>query len=123
MRYTLPTMTTPARIDYVELSVGNGPRSKAFYQTAFGWTFQEWGPEYLAFHDGVRDAGGMRVEAARKPPLAIVYADDLDAVRAQVVKAGGKILGPDHEFPGGRRFHFHDPDGNELAVWTKFEGK
>jgi predicted enzyme related to lactoylglutathione lyase len=116
-------MTSHARIDYVELSIGDGARSKAFYEAAFGWTFEEWGPEYLAFHDGVRDAGGMRVEGERKPPLAILYADDLDAVRAQVVKAGGKLLGPDHEFPGGRRFHFLDPDGTELAVWTKVAAK
>jgi predicted enzyme related to lactoylglutathione lyase len=112
-------MTTSARIDYVELSVGDGLRSRAFYESAFGWTFQNWGPEYLALHDSVREAGGLRVEVERKAPLVIVYADDLEAVRAQVVRAGGKILGPDHEFPGGRRFHFVDPDGNELAVWTK----
>lgn len=114
---------TTARIDYVELSVGNGPRSKTFYERAFGWTFQDWGPEYVAFHDGNRDAGGMRVERERKAPLVILYTDDLDAVRAQVVRAGGKILGPDHEFPGGRRFHFEDPDGTELAVWTKVAEK
>ena len=124
LRYALHTpMTSPARIDYVELSVSDGPRSKAFYQGAFGWTFQDWGPEYVAIHDGVRDAGGLRVDGKRNPPLAILYTDDLDAVRAQVEKAGGRVLGPDHVFPGGRRFHFEDPDGNELAVWTKVEAK
>jgi uncharacterized protein len=116
-------MTKPVRVDYVELSVGEGPRSRTFYETAFGWTFQEWGPEYLAFNDGTRDAGGMRVERERKPPLVILHADDLDAARARILEAGGRILGPDHEFPGGRRFHFVDPDGNELAVWTKIEAK
>jgi len=116
----VPNPTTPpARIDYIELSVADGPRSRAFYQSAFGWTFQDWGPEYLALHDGTREAGGLRVEPERRAPLVIVYADDLDAMRAQVLRAGGKILGPDHDFPGGRRFHFVDPDGNELAVWTK----
>jgi uncharacterized protein len=114
-------MTSPVRVDYVELSVSQGPRTKSFYETAFGWTFQDWGPEYLAFNDGTRDAGGMRIEKGRKPPLVILYTDDLDAVRAQVTKAGGRILGPDHEFRSGRRFHFVDPDGNEL--WTRVEGK
>ena len=64
-------------------------------------------------------AGGMRVEPERKAPLVILLTDDLDAVLARVGEAGGKILGPDHVFPGGRRFHFLDPAGNEVAVWTK----
>jgi predicted enzyme related to lactoylglutathione lyase len=73
--------------------------------------------------EAIAPRGGMRVESERKPPLPILYADDLDATRAAVVAAGGRVLGADHEFPGGRRFHFVDPDGNELAVWTKFEVK
>ncbi len=111
-------MTIDARVDYVELSVADGPAARAFYEKAFGWSFQEWGPDYLAFNEG-RDAGGMRVEHDRKPPLVILLTDDLDAVRARVIAAGGKVLGPDIVFPGGRRFHFLDPAGNELAVWTK----
>ena len=111
-------MSVGARVDYVELSVDAGPSARAFYEKAFGWSFQEWGPEYLAFNDG-RDAGGLRVESERKPPLVILLTDDLDGVKAQVRDAGGTILGPDHVFPGGRRFHFLDPSGNELAVWTK----
>jgi predicted enzyme related to lactoylglutathione lyase len=112
-------MATTARVDYVELSIADGSKSKAFYETAFGWSFQDYGPEYVAFHDGERDAGGMRVESKRSPPLVILYADDLEAVRARVIEAGGRVHGADHVFPGGRRFHFVDPDGNELAVWTK----
>ena len=111
-------MTIDARVDYVELSVGDGPLARAFYEKAFGWSFQAWGPEYLAFDDG-REAGGLRVEKERKAPLVILLASDLDAVRAQVTAAGGTVLGPDVVFPGGRRFHFRDPAGNELAVWTK----
>jgi hypothetical protein len=111
-------MPVIARVDYVEFSVQQGARARAFYEQAMGWTFEEWGPDYLAFHDG-RDAGGMRMEAEHHPPLVILLTDDLDAVRARVVEAGGTLLGPDHEFPGGRRFHFRDPDGNEVAVWTK----
>lgn len=112
-------MPAKAHIDYTELSITDSANAKAFYAAAFGWTFQDWGPDYIAFNDGKRDAGGMRVEPARKEPLVILYADDLDAVRTQVVAAGGKLLGPELAFPGGRRFHFVDPAGNELAVWTK----
>jgi predicted enzyme related to lactoylglutathione lyase len=114
----MPPEKPVACVDYVELSAADGPAARAFYEAAFGWTFQEWGPEYLAFSDG-RDSGGIRVEAERKAPLVILLTDDLDAVRARVARAGGKILGPDHVFPGGRRFHFLDPAGNEVAVWTK----
>ncbi len=110
-----------ARVDYLELSVARGPEARAFYEKAFGWTFQEWGPEYLAFDDG-REAGGLRVAPEHKPPLAILLTKDLDAARARVTAAGGKVLGPDHVFPGGRRFHFVDPAGNELAVWEKTGG-
>jgi len=109
---------TFARVDYVELSVASGPEARSFYEKAFGWTFQEWGPEYLAFDDG-RESGGLRVEADHKAPLVILLTSDLDTARARVTAAGGKVLGPDHVFPGGRRFHFVDPAGNELAVWTK----
>ena len=112
-------MTTKARVDYVELSVANGSKAKAFYAAALGWSFQDWGAEYIAFNDGTRDAGGFRVESGGGKPLVITYADDLNAVREQVTAAGGRIVGPDHVFPGGRRFHFLDPFGNELAVWTR----
>jgi uncharacterized protein len=111
-------MAVTARVDYIELSAQQGPRARAFYEQAFGWTFQAWGPDYLAFDDG-RESGGVRIEAEPRPPLVILLTDDLDAARAGVEKAGGQVLGPDHVFPGGRRFHFRDPEGNEIAVWTK----
>lgn len=110
---------TPARVDYVEFAVPSGEAAKAFYAAAFGWTFQDWGPDYVSFNDGARDAGGLRVEAGRPASLVILYSDDLEATRAAVVAAGGTVIGPDLEFPGGKRFHFRDPFGNELAVWTK----
>lgn len=111
--------TSHARTDYLELSVRDAARTKDFYAAAFGCTFQDYGPDYLGFNDGTRENGGMRVEPQAAPPLPVLYADDLDAVKARVVAAGGTLLGKDLEFPGGRRFHFRDPSGNELAVWTK----
>ncbi len=85
----------------------------------FGWTFEDYGPDYASFHDG-RLAGGFRKEARvpRGGPLVVLYAADLAAMEAKVRQAGGKIARPTFEFPGGRRFHFTDPSGNELAVWT-----
>lgn len=105
--------------DYLELSVRDAGRSKEFYAAAFGWTFQDYGPDYIGFNDGSRESGGMRVEPAPAPPLPVLYAEDLNAVKARVVAAGGTLMGTDIEFPGGRRFHFRDPSGNEIAVWTR----
>ncbi len=107
-----------ARVDYVELWSESTESMKAFYGEAFGWTFTDFGPDYTEFQD-VRAAGGFTATEKKFKPLVILYAEDLDAARAGVLAAGGEILGPDHEFPGGRRFHFKDPAGNELAVWTK----
>ena len=114
-----------ARMDYIELWGPETGPMKAFYETAFGWRFTDSGPDYAAFTDGTRegDAGGINaMTLGRVEPLAVLYAEDLEAARASVLTAGGEILGEDHEFPGGRRFHFRDPGGNELAVWTKVEG-
>ena len=111
-------MTTPAHVDYIELFAASTPASKAFYQTAFGWAFTDYGPDYVGFHDGTREAGGFYSDGPPRPPLPVLLTDDLDAVRAQVIAAGASITA-EHIFPGGRRFHFIDPAGNELAVWTK----
>jgi predicted enzyme related to lactoylglutathione lyase len=113
-------MPAVARVDYVELWSDSTAPMKAFYETAFGWTFTDYGPDYAGFSDGRgREAGGVSAGGPRFEPRPILYADDLEAAREGVLKAGGEILGEDVEFPGGRRFHFRDPAGNELAVWTK----
>ena len=106
-------------IDYIELVVGDLARSKAFYGGAFGFTFTDYGPAYTAFTDG-RIEGGFSTEGAPKPggPLVILYSEDLRASQAAVTKAGARIVKEPFEFPGGRRFHFADPDGYELAVWS-----
>lgn len=108
------------RIDYVELNVGDIARSKNFYGDAFGWTFTDYGPDYCEFNDG-RLKGGLTTTGpvqASGGPLVILYADNLEDTVTRVQKAGGEIVKPIFSFPGGRRFHFSDPDGYELAVWS-----
>lgn len=105
-------------IDYVELPGRNMEATKHFYRAAFGWEFQSYGPDYVAFENAGLD-GGFQSDAgeAHAHPLVILYAEDLDAMAKQVEAAGGRIT-KRHEFPGGRRFHFRDPAGNILAVWS-----
>ena len=105
-------------IDYIELHVSTVPGAKQFYSDAFGWDFQDWGPDYASFeHANV--AGGLTSQdsSTSGAPLVILYASKLEEALARVEKAGGKIVKPIFSFPGGRRFHFSDPAGNELAIW------
>ena len=96
---------------------------KGFYAGAFGWTFQEWGPDYIAF-SGAGIEGGFRGGEAPHAgdALVILYADNLEASERAVVAAGGEII-ERHDFPGGQRFHFRDPAGNVLGVWTLREDR
>lgn len=108
------------KIDYIEFNVVDIARSKAFYGGAFDWTFTDYGPQYCEFQDG-RLTGGFTTLAPVKAsggPLVILFADNLEEVSARVERAGGRIVKPIFSFPGGRRFHFADPDGYELAVWS-----
>jgi len=111
---------TTLRIDYIEFNVADIAASKAFYGAAFGWNFTDYGPDYCEFADG-RLTGGFTTLGKPQPggPLVILHADDLEASLAAVERAGGRIVKPITAFPGGRRFHFNDPDGYELAVWSK----
>jgi D-aminopeptidase len=107
------------RVDYVELPVTDIGAAKAFYVSVFGWKMQDWGPDYTSFEDG-RLTGGFRLEeeVSRGGPLVVIYAVDLEAAEARVRANGGTIVQEIFSFPGGRRFHFTDPSGNELAVWS-----
>lgn len=108
------------KIDYIEFNVVDIAKSKAFYGNAFGWTFTDYGPQYCEFQDG-RLTGGFTTLApvnANGGPLVILFADNLEDALGRVDKAGGKIVKPIFDFPGGRRFQFTDPDGYELAVWS-----
>ena len=112
-------MREDGKVDYVELLGGSDlPRTKQFYADAFGWTFTDYGPAYAAFAEGL-DGGFDADPAQRSTPLTVLYAHDLEAMLARVEAAGGGIVRPIFSFPGGRRFHFADPAGNELAVWSE----
>jgi len=104
------------KLDYLELRGGDVAGSKAFYAAAFGWSFVDYGPGYAAFDQGLK--GGFD-GASEAPPLPVLFATDLDAIQTKVTAAGGTIVKPIFSFPGGRRFHFRDPAGNELAVWSE----
>ena len=106
-----------ARINYVELPAANIAAAKDFYSKVFGWSLIDFGPTYAATMTGDVDLGlqGNRAEATLHP-LPVIDVDDLEAVLAAVTKAGGRIVKPIFAFPGGRRFQFLDPNGNEMAV-------
>ena len=106
------------RVDYLELGTSDLPATREFYRTVFGWKFTDYGPEYTSFEDG-RLAGGFRSDApGGRSPLLVLYSEDLDATRKAIDAAGVRTFN-EHTFPGGRRFHFVDPGGNELAVWSE----
>ena len=112
-------MREDGKIDYIEMPGANLPQTKTFYAKAFGWAFTDYGPDYAAFEQAGID-GGFQASPEEMPakPLVVLYARDLGAMLARVVASGGDITVPIFEFPGGSRFHFRDPSGNELAVFT-----
>ena len=108
-----------ARIDYVELPSATAHElTRAFYSRAFGWQFTDFGPDYAATTGGDVDLGLQGdPSGALAAPLPVIRVDDLEAAFDAVSKAGGVIAKAIFSFPGGRRFHFIDPSGSELAVW------
>lgn len=107
------------QINYIEFNVGDISRVKNFYSAAFGWTFTDFGPDYCEFTDGNLKGGFAHAEGTKAGgPLIILFADNLAETLERVKKAGGKIAKEIFEFPGGKRFHFTDTEGYELAVWS-----
>ena len=110
------------KVDFFEIPATDLAASKAFYAAAFGWTFQDWGDAYADIQGAGMTGGLRKVDAhppgARTGALMILYSDDLAASETAVAAAGGRVT-EHHEFPGGKRFHFLDPSGTELAIWTK----
>jgi uncharacterized protein len=106
-----------ARIDYLELPAPQREATKVFYEKTFGWSFADFGPDYSATGTGDVDMGLDASADAVKVPLPVIRVSNLERAAAAVEAAGGVICVPIFGFPGGRRFHFRDPSGNELAVW------
>jgi len=115
-------MPSDQKIDYVELPVVDFDAIESFYSNTFGWSFTDYGPEYRSFSDGKLDGGFFRSElqssTANGAALIVLFANDLEATRDKVIANGGSICKEIFSFPGGRRFQFHDPHGNELGVWS-----
>ena len=112
---------THHEIDYIEINVTDMAKSKRFYAAAFDWKFNDYGPGYAGIQKREGgEAGGLRLETevATGGPLVILYSNDLEATIVRVRESDGLITQEPFEFPGGRRFHFQDPSGNELAVWS-----
>ena len=109
--------------DYIELGATDLPATRGFYESAFGWVFNEYGPTYAGIRsgDGDGEVGGLTTQSAPGTvgPLVLLYSDDLDASVGAVERAGGTITSGPYGFPGGRRFTFLDPGGNELGVWSE----
>ena len=120
-------MRPDSKIDYLELPAADLKAAEAFYHGVFGWHFIDYGPEYVAFTDGRMDGGffkaDLRSTTRTGGALLVIYADDIEAMRDKVLAAGGTLAQDIFDFPGGRRFHFLDPNGNELAVWTEASGE
>ena len=113
------------KVSYIEFATTSIEDAKKFYTTVFGWTFKDWGPDYI---DSTPESAGIALgfrlgEAGQTQPtfapLIVLYSKDLKATEAAIVAAGGVITVPTFEFPGGRRFHFSDGLGNLLAVWSE----
>ncbi|EEH15705.1 glyoxalase family protein [Brucella abortus str. 2308 A] len=111
-------MRITGKLDYLEMPALNGSldATKNFYARAFGWAFTDYGPTYSAFAEGLD--GGFDAQSSTAKPLPVLFAANLEEALDAVTDAGGAVVKPIFTFPGGRRFHFTDPAGNELAVWS-----
>ena len=111
--------TRDSHINYVEFKAKNIEKIKAFYTAAFDWTFTDYGPTYTAFSESGLEGGFELTEGELvNGALIVLYHKNLDSIKNRIIEAGGEISKDIFSFPGGRRFHFVDPSGNELAVWS-----
>ena len=116
-------MTIHHKINYIEIPARNIVKTKAFFNRVFGWSFVDYGPDYSSFAaqgvDGGFFTSDEMVSTKHGSPLIVLYSSELEKTQIQIEQAGGKIIKPTFPFPGGRRFHFSDPSGNEFAVWSQ----
>lgn len=116
-------MSTHETINYVEYPARDLAATKRFFQRVFGWSFEDYGSDYAAFSGQGLDGGFFKSELAARTDqgsaLVVFLSADLEATLGKVEAAGGEIVKPVFSFPGGRRFHFVEPSGNEFAVWSK----
>ena len=116
-------MQSENKIDYIEIPARDPAAVRRFFEDLFGWTFEDYGPDYCAFNDGRLAGGFYRAEAAASVAagsvLVVFYSEDLETAVQRVRDAGGRISKAIFAFPGGRRFHFEDPCGNEYATWSE----
>jgi uncharacterized protein len=122
-RSTMASTDRHHAIDYVELTVTDLAQAMSFYTAAFGWRFNDYGPGYAGIvgPDGEGEVGGLAAGSEVRPggPLVLLFSQDLDRTVEEVRQAGGTVVRGPYAFPGGRRFHFQDPSGNELGVYSE----
>lgn len=115
-------MNEHEKINYIEFPAKDIEATKKFFNSVFGWSFVDYGPEYVAFNNEGLDGGFFKseltVSTENGSALVVFYSKEIEGTQTKIKNAGGLIIKPIFEFPGGRRFHFTDPNGNEYAVWS-----
>jgi predicted enzyme related to lactoylglutathione lyase len=118
-------MNNHEKINYIEFPAKDIQAVKTFFSAAFGWKFEDYGPDYTAFSNEGVDGGFFKSDlvsiTANGSALTVFYSEDLVSTQSKIEQAGGSIIQPIFSFPGGRRFHFSDPNGNEYAVWSDID--
>ena len=119
-------MNVSNKINYVEFPATNIEATKAFFTSVFGWVFEDYGPEYASFSNQGVDGGFFKSELTSSTDsggaLVVLYSESLESLQSSIESAGGTIVRSIFDFPGGRRFHFTEPSGNEMAVWSDVDG-
>ena len=119
-------MNISNKINYVEFPASDIEATKAFFTSVFGWAFEDYGPEYASFSNQGVDGGFFKSELTSSTDsggaLVVLYSDSLESLQAIIEDGGGTIVRSIFDFPGGRRFHFTEPSGNEMAVWSDVGG-